>query len=84
MAAAEQVTDSVSYHGEGAVWHPGWGGLKTVDMLAGTILSLDEATGTVTRQEVGSPVAAAVRPRASGPRRTAGAEPDPEPVRRPR
>ena len=66
MTAAEQVTDSVSYHGEGAVWYPGWGGLKTVDMLAGTILSLDEATGTVTRQEVGSPVAAAVRPRASG------------------
>jgi len=66
MAAAEQVTDSVSYHGEGAVWHPGWGGLKTVDMLAGAVLSLDEATGTVTRQEVGSPVAAAVRPRTGG------------------
>lgn len=63
MVAAEQVTGSISYHGEGAVWHTGWGGLKIVDMLAGAVLSLDETTGTVSRQEVGSPVAAAVRPR---------------------
>ena len=66
MATAEQITDSVSYHGEGAVWNAGWGGLKIVDMMAGAVLSLDEVTGTVSRQEVGSPVAAAVRPRTRG------------------
>lgn len=63
MVAAEQITGPISYHGEGAVWHAGWGGLKIVDMMAGAVLSLDESTGTVSRQEVGSPVAAAVRPR---------------------
>ena len=63
MVAAEQVTGPISHHGEGAVWHAGWGGLKIVDMMAGAVLSLDESTGTVSRQEVGSPVAAAVRPR---------------------
>ncbi len=61
---AEQLTDSVTYHGEGAVWHDGWGGLKWVDMLAGEVLSLDD-TGGITRQKVGS-VAAMVRPRADG------------------
>jgi sugar lactone lactonase YvrE len=62
---AEQLTDSVAYHGEGAVWYPGWGGLKWVDMLAGDVLSLDENSGEIGRQHVGS-VAAIVRPRASG------------------
>ncbi len=66
MTSAERVTDSVSYHGEGAVWSPAWGGLKFVDMLAGDVLSLDQATATVSRQHVGSRVAAAVRPRTGG------------------
>ncbi len=64
MTAAERVSDVVTYHGEGAVWFDG--GLRLVDMLAGAVLTLDEATGTVTRTDVGSPVAACVRPRASG------------------
>jgi sugar lactone lactonase YvrE len=38
--AVEQVTDPVTYHGEGPVWHPGWGGLQFVDMLAGDVLRL--------------------------------------------
>ncbi len=62
---AEQLTDSVTYHGEGAVWHEGWGGLKFVDMLAGDVLSLG-ADGSVDRLHTGSPVACVVRPRASG------------------
>jgi sugar lactone lactonase YvrE len=66
MTAAERLTDSVAYHGEGAVWYEGWGGLKWVDMLAGDILSLDDRTGVINRQHVDSSVAAIVRPRASG------------------
>lgn len=64
MPAAERATDVVTYHGEGAVWFDD--GLRLVDMLAGAVLALDEATGTVTRTDVGSPVAACVRPRTSG------------------
>lgn len=66
MTAAERITDVVTYHGEGAVWYDGWGGLKLVDMLAGAVLSLDEASGSVSRADVGSPVAACVRPRLAG------------------
>ena len=66
MTAAEQLTGRVAHHGEGAVWFEGWGGLRFVDILAGDVLTLDESTGSVTRQHVGSRVAAAVRPRARG------------------
>lgn len=66
MTAAEQLTDPVTYHGEGAVWFAGWGGLRLVDMLAGDVLTLDEGTSRVERLSVGSPVAACVRPRTGG------------------
>jgi sugar lactone lactonase YvrE len=62
--AVEQVTGPVAYHGEGPVWHPGWGGLRFVDMLAGDVLRL-AADGAVERRHVGS-VAAAIRPRRGG------------------
>jgi sugar lactone lactonase YvrE len=62
---AEQFTDPVTFHGEGAVWHPGWGGLRVVDMLTGDLVDLDDA-GRATRTPTGSPVAAMVRPRESG------------------
>jgi sugar lactone lactonase YvrE len=61
---AEQVTDPLSYHGEGPVWSMRWGGLRWVDMLAGDVLSLDH-DGRVTRRHVAA-VAAAVRPRREG------------------
>lgn len=61
---ADQVTDPVTYHGEGPVWSPRWGGLRCVDMLAGDVLTLRD-DGTVDRRHVGS-VAAAVRPRRDG------------------
>jgi sugar lactone lactonase YvrE len=61
---AQQVTDPVTYHGEGPVWSPSWGGLRWVDMLAGDVLSL-AADGTVDRRHV-SDVVAAVRPRRGG------------------
>lgn len=60
----EQVTDPVTYHGEGPVWSPGWGGLRWVDMLAGDLLTLRD-DGSVDRLHVGT-VAAFVRPRTRG------------------
>ena len=60
--AVEAVPGSQCYHGEGPCWWPGWGGLRWVDMLAGDVMSLDERTGTVTRDHVGG-VAAVIRPR---------------------
>jgi sugar lactone lactonase YvrE len=55
----------IAYHSEGPVWWPGWGGLRYVDMLAGDLLDLDLADGSVRRTAVGT-IAAAVRPRAGG------------------
>ncbi len=60
---AAQVTDPVTYHGEGPVWSPKWGGLRWVDMLAGDILTLVD--GDVVRTHVAD-VVAAVRPRRGG------------------
>jgi sugar lactone lactonase YvrE len=61
---AEQVTDSVAYHGEGPVWSERWRGLRWVDMLAGDVLSL-EPNGSVGRHHIAS-VVAALRPRRGG------------------
>jgi sugar lactone lactonase YvrE len=61
VSTVEQVTDPIAEHGEGPVWHPGWPGLRWVDMLAGDVLELDAGTGAVGRRHVGS-VAAALRP----------------------
>jgi sugar lactone lactonase YvrE len=61
---AEQATDPVTYHGEGPVWSPTWGGLRWVDMLAGDVLSLAD-DGSITRRHVGD-IAAVVRPRRRG------------------
>jgi sugar lactone lactonase YvrE len=58
------VTGPECHHGEGPVWHPRWGGLRWVDMLAGDLLALG-AQGKVRRRHVGS-LAAVIRPRASG------------------
>lgn len=65
MAAVEQITAPLAYHGEGPCWWPGWDGLRYVDMLAGDVLSLDPASGSVARQHVGE-VVAVVRPRGTG------------------
>lgn len=61
----EQITDALTYHGEGPVWSPTWGGLRWVDMLAGDLLTLND-DDSVSRLHVNSPVAAFVRPRAQG------------------
>jgi sugar lactone lactonase YvrE len=66
MSKADQLTEPLAHHGEGAVWYSGWGGLKWVDMYAGDILSLELETGRVSRLHVGSPIAAVVRPRTAG------------------
>lgn len=62
---AAQITDPIAFHGEGPVWSKSWGGLRWLDMLVGDILSLAE-TGEIKRQNVGSKIAACVRPRRTG------------------
>jgi sugar lactone lactonase YvrE len=61
---ADQLTDPITFHGEGPVFSPAWGGLRLVDLLAGDVLSLG-SDGTVTRRHVDT-IAAALRPRAGG------------------
>jgi sugar lactone lactonase YvrE len=61
---AEQITESIAYHGEGSVWSERWGGLRWVDMLAGDVLAL-APDGSVRRRHVAT-VAAALRPRRAG------------------
>lgn len=63
MIRAEQLTTPVAEHGEGPVWWPD-GHLRFVDLLAGDLLDLSE-DGAISRTHV-APIAAAVRPRASG------------------
>jgi len=68
---AERITDRIAYHGEGPMWDAALGRLLMVDMLAGDVLELGDpmAAGVparITRHHVGSPVAAALRPRSAG------------------
>lgn len=65
MSAVEQVTDPVAEHGEGPVWHPGWPGLRWLDMLSGAVLELNAASGDVRRFNPGS-VVSAMRPHVDG------------------
>jgi sugar lactone lactonase YvrE len=61
---ADQLTDPITFHGEGPVFSPGLGGLCLVDMFAGDVLTLD-AAGSVSRRHVDT-IAAALRPRVGG------------------
>lgn len=64
---AQRITDSISYHGEGPVWWPATGRLRFVDMLAGSVIELDEAAeGGYRRLAVPSKVASVIRPRVGG------------------
>jgi sugar lactone lactonase YvrE len=65
LSTVEQVTDPVAAHGEGPVWHPGWPGLRWVDLLAGDVLELDAHTQRLSRYPV-STVVAALRPCSDG------------------
>lgn len=57
----EQLTDPLTFHGEGPAYSPRWRGPRWVDMLAGDVLELTP-DGTVSRHRAGS-VAAFIRPR---------------------
>lgn len=57
---AQRMTDRLGYHCEGPVWWARRGALRFVDMLHGTIITLDD--GEPVRRSVGSPIAAVVRP----------------------
>jgi sugar lactone lactonase YvrE len=61
----EMVTDPCAEHGEGVIWDVSAARIRWVDMLAGDVLSLDDATGQVSRLHVGT-VASAIRPRVDG------------------
>jgi sugar lactone lactonase YvrE len=61
---AEQLTDPITFHGEGPVYSSGWGGLRLVDLFAGDVLTLAD-DGSVTRRHVDA-IAAALRPRLGG------------------
>jgi sugar lactone lactonase YvrE len=68
---AERITGQIAYHGEGPVWDAPRSRLLMVDMLAGDVLELGDPAAAgeparVTRHNVGSPVAAALRPRSAG------------------
>ena len=65
---AEQVTDPITYHGEGPVWAEHWGtaasglaaggGLRWVDMLAGDLMHLDPSGAVGPGTTAGRPLAA--------------------------
>lgn len=63
---AANVTGPVAHHGEGPVWSESWGGLRFVDLTAGALLTLEADGTSVRRLDIGSPVAAFVRPRTNG------------------
>lgn len=62
---AEQLTAPVTWHGEGPCWDPVGRRMLVVDMLAGAVVDLSSLEKPV-RYEVGSQVAAVVRPRVDG------------------
>src|SRR6185369_2004482 len=62
VLTARPVSPVVAVHGEGPVWHPSFGGVRWVDLLAGDVLEL---AGDVRRTHVAD-VAAAFRPRRGG------------------
>lgn len=62
---AEQVTAPVTWHGEGPSWDAVGQRLLVVDMLAGAVVDL-ASFDRPRRYDVGSPVAAVIRRRASG------------------
>jgi len=64
MSGVEQLTPAAAHHGEGPIWDVAAGCLRWVDMLRGDVLTL-AAGDRIDRLHVG-PVAAAIRPRATG------------------
>lgn len=62
---AEQITAPVTWHGEGPCWDPVGERMLVVDMLAGAVVDLSSLESPA-RYDVGSKVAAVVRPRAGG------------------
>ncbi|MGN6403112.1 SMP-30/gluconolactonase/LRE family protein [Sinomonas sp.] len=62
---AEQITAPITWHGEGPCWDPAGQRMLIVDMLAGAVVDLSSLESP-RRYEVGSPVAAVVRPRVGG------------------
>lgn len=64
MSRATQVTDPITFHGEGPYWDPTAGRLLLVDMLAGAVVALGDG-GATERYEYGG-IAAVIRRRSAG------------------
>jgi sugar lactone lactonase YvrE len=64
VSRATQVTDPITFHGEGPYWDPEAGRLLLVDMLAGAVVSLGDG-GATQRHEYGG-IAAVIRRRTTG------------------
>ena len=62
---AEQITAPITWHGEGPCWDPAGRRMLVVDMMAGAVVDLSSLESP-RRHDIGSPVAAVVRPRARG------------------
>ena len=65
MINAEQLTDSIAYHGEGPFWDARTKRLLMLDVLVGDVVAFDE-DGNVKRYDLPSPVATVIRRRTSG------------------
>ena len=61
----EQITDSISFHGEGPVWWEQTKEIRFLDMLSGDVLAVDKS-GNHRRLPVGAEVVACIRPRKNG------------------
>jgi sugar lactone lactonase YvrE len=64
VSTAEQITDPLTYHGEGAVWFGRDGVLHWVDMYAGDVLTIDD--GGIPRRRHVADTVVMLRPRRRG------------------
>jgi sugar lactone lactonase YvrE len=62
---AEQITSSITHHGEGPFWDSRSQRLLLLDVLVGAVVAINEA-GIVQRYDIPSPVATVVRRRTKG------------------
>jgi sugar lactone lactonase YvrE len=62
---AEQITSSITHHGEGPFWDSHTQRLILLDVLVGAVVAINDA-GMVQRYDIPSPVATVVRRRAKG------------------
>ncbi len=65
MKRAQQITNSITYHGEGPFWDVFNNRLLVMDVLAGAVVAVD-SVGDVQRHKLPVPVATVIRRRSVG------------------